>query len=861
MASGSYTFSTTNQYITGKLTWSSVLSTTLENTSAVTVSLYYKKSSKVSVATSGTISGKLFIDGVGYKYSKSATLSCNNTYKLIATKTVEIEHDSDGTKKITLDVTGGIGGTTFTSSSFSEKTVALDTIPRYATPVIGVISAAQTTLTVPWTSDASLGLLNIFVNGSLYETLNNPGTSGTIVVSNLSPNTQYTILLQGSHYASGLLKYSEAKDFTTQSAASIASDVSFIIGEDLNLVFNDYNIKPFYLILEILRDSEQWEQLLTTNVMQTQSYTWKLSNYTDLLYNAIPDKNTTHMRILCVTEVSLDDNVSIAKTGTMSINIERSLPSAPQIVCENQDGQVIHVLNSATYIPIDYYGMAIRMNTASIAQNGADILYYIAKITDPNGKSNTWQFYPTVNRPAIYTLTRFNIPGHYEIEMYAVDSRGNKSISSNSAFTVLPYSRPKATLFSLQRENGFERKTLFDLSFNFSCLKIENTIKNIAFRISYQCWATDEDINNAINGTLTTADFNIKDCGDYFEAFLKTPIEFDLDQKKSYNISMQVVDQLTEISYSQMVGQGIPIMAKMDSGHVSIGMVPDMTTATLLQVGSDIMVTDSDNETINLLHLIKTLFGDTIISEYKQNNNLSSHSHDDKYYTENEMDIVLKDIDDLLKNKSDKLHKHSIREILGYNPVWVKMQLTDDLTNFLDNQNSFAPFFATSTTVGKILLTGKGVADVIPTNKGADSELNNTELNVDNSLLVSVQSVPFSDTRNKAAYVIEIGDNVHEIRVSTNIKYKNEASSSTQIHTYIWRAYSHDGTAETIIDRVAVDSSLIGAGDIETHYTSTIIKVNKGDKLWIGSFKGTAARDIDILYGYGGAQFIVEAIG
>ena len=196
---------------------------------------------------------------------------------------------------------------------------------------------------------------------------------------------------------------------------------------------------------------------------------------------------------------------------------------------------------------------------------------------------------------------------------------------------------------------------------------------------------------------------------------------------------------------------------------------------------------------------------------------------------------------------------------LPYNPVWVKMELESDLTNFSDEYNSFCPFFANTTTEGKILFTGTATADGTGWNTGTDSELGQVVYNVGNSLTIEVHSLGISDSRYKPIYCVRIGDNVNYIRLNATCKYKNSGSSSTQIHTYLWRYTAIGGPG--IQDRVAVGSSLIGAGDIESHNISTVLKVSKGDAFYVSSYKGTAARDIDMYYLYGGIQFSVEAIG
>lgn len=128
MASGSFTGSTSNTYITPRISWSSTANNTT-NKSELTVRFQLKKSSSSTSSTYGTGSWKLTIGGTTYDFSKVITIQTNNTYMTVYSKTVTITHDDDGGKTVAIQVTGGMPDTTYTSTSLS-KTITLDTIPR-----------------------------------------------------------------------------------------------------------------------------------------------------------------------------------------------------------------------------------------------------------------------------------------------------------------------------------------------------------------------------------------------------------------------------------------------------------------------------------------------------------------------------------------------------------------------------------------------------------------------------------------------------------------------------------------------------------------------------------------------------------
>ena len=129
MASNNFTGSTSNSYITPKILWSSTPNASTGK-SDLTVTFQLCKSSSSTSSTYGTGEWVLNINNVPYSFSAKVTLPANNTYVTVYTKTVSgIEHNPDGTKSVPISVTGGISGTTYTSTTLSGNAV-LDTILR-----------------------------------------------------------------------------------------------------------------------------------------------------------------------------------------------------------------------------------------------------------------------------------------------------------------------------------------------------------------------------------------------------------------------------------------------------------------------------------------------------------------------------------------------------------------------------------------------------------------------------------------------------------------------------------------------------------------------------------------------------------
>lgn len=125
MASGSISGSTNNRYIVAQINWQSY-SKTDGNYSDVNAQLFYRRTNS-GYTTSGTIAGNLNIDGTDYGYG--GHVSIGSGWVQVASASKRVYHNNDGTRFIWIGASGGISGTSFTSTSCGSG-VNLDTIPR-----------------------------------------------------------------------------------------------------------------------------------------------------------------------------------------------------------------------------------------------------------------------------------------------------------------------------------------------------------------------------------------------------------------------------------------------------------------------------------------------------------------------------------------------------------------------------------------------------------------------------------------------------------------------------------------------------------------------------------------------------------
>lgn len=183
MASGTITGTTSNEYIASRIVWTATANTDT-NSSSVTATLSYKKSSKSTDKTWGSYSGKLNIGSYSKSFSKTVTLNNNDSWVTIGSLTATIAHNADGAKSITISATGGIPSTSFKSTTCSDS-VTLDSNPRATAPTTsGTFNVGgSVTIYTPRASDSFTHTVQYSLNNS----------SWTNIATNVGTYTTWTL--------------------------------------------------------------------------------------------------------------------------------------------------------------------------------------------------------------------------------------------------------------------------------------------------------------------------------------------------------------------------------------------------------------------------------------------------------------------------------------------------------------------------------------------------------------------------------------------------------------------------------------------------------------------------------------------
>ena len=535
----------------------------------------------------------------------------NNETKTLASGTTKIPHNSDGTKTFSVsfsqqfDITfNGYVGTVSGSASFT-----LDSIPRYAnfngTPALSDIT--QTSVKISWSANATCSKVEYLLNGASKSTNSSlNASSGNYTYTGLTPNTSYTLAVKITRSDSGLVTTSSNVTSTTNPIATITSSVSFTIGEDLTLEFKNANKNESTIKLSVENDSGEWVDIASyTSPINVSSFTLVLSESDKVSKLSSYCKNRNEMGVRVSCGVTLNGTY-YGNTYTGKATISNSNPVFSDFVLVNTDSKCTNILgnSSSTLQGLGNMQVQIPTNNKAVAKNGATISKYVAYITVLDGtaiiKSSSASYSETDT--VTIDLGTYSSHGNYTIHVYAIDSRDNTSSTINKDFSIYPYHIPVPTI-NLHRLNDFEKEILLDLSITYSRVLVNNSAKNSIKSIEYRyaegysnfpaSWTSLTGFSNSNNGDdgIVTYSKNTSD-----------NIWMEISISNTCKYEFKITDSVQSIIVSGIsVEPGVPLLGEFDDGHISIGMLPDLSDDALLQVNSDIIATNTDGKRIKLL--------------------------------------------------------------------------------------------------------------------------------------------------------------------------------------------------------------------------------------------------------------------
>lgn len=449
-------FNTTNQYIKYRIEVVENSVDVANNTSNITVSVQVWRTNQ-GYETYGR--GTCYVTIAGQTYSEAIDrdkVFSYNSYTQVFSTTLDVEHDDDGSKDIY--VSSYITHTQFTSEE-QGFTVALTTIARYAEITQTLASKTETTISVNWTTDATVDYLWYSVDDGANWTGVDiaDGTSGAYTVSGLTASSIYDVKTRVRRKDSQLSSDSEALNVTTYDYPYANSMPDFTIGN--RLVIGLYN--PLGRTVSIYMVGNDNSEHGGDQISGTSVDGFNTSEWTAWEYSTIPNSQSGTYKI----KVVYGDIVRVNTGGTYTVNTADCAP----------------IIGGAGYKDTNANTIAITGNDQKIVRNLSAVLYTANGLAGQKSASIVSCSVSVNENSYTLALSGSTATGGNEVidsasDVSAVftvtDTRGLTS-TITVYVTVLDWTLPTA-IISLQRKNNFYSETYITVDADFSYIDGQN---------------------------------------------------------------------------------------------------------------------------------------------------------------------------------------------------------------------------------------------------------------------------------------------------------------------------------------------------------------------------------------------------
>ena len=537
--------------------WSGVQSVT-GNYTDVTLKVYLSYYTlEVGARSDSTIS----INGVSETYTAPAIDDYSSGWKkkLLKTKTVRVSHNADGTKSgVALSASWRFSGTysgvsVGTITAFTTVTLnSIDRTPPTVSCTVSNITANGFRISAASSATADQWFYSLDNGGSSTLFSSTAGTSASITLSNLSPNTTYYVRALARKKSNQV--YGESGTITVKtlggavllSCGSFSADAASI---SLSLRVTVYNA-AYTNYITIKNGSTTYLSLAGRVWSAGTAYrtiTLTASERTTLL-NAMASVKSFTATIELVTK-SGSTQIGSASTCTCTIRTSQanSGPSLSGFTFADSYSTTTAITDNNQVLIQDYSRLTVTPGTAT-ARNGASIVSYSAVCSGVT-KSNT--------TGAALSLGTIGTSGTRDITLTVTDSRGYTA-SVTQSVTVVPYSKPRVSSVSLRRTNDIETEMQLVFNGSISPITVDGTQKNSLLYARYRYKLTSASSYNSytsILGSVTATS----------SSFSFSNLELcNLDSESSYDFHLQIRDQLnslTSLDLYFVVSQGTPLVA------------------------------------------------------------------------------------------------------------------------------------------------------------------------------------------------------------------------------------------------------------------------------------------------------------
>ena len=545
---------TTDLYIYVKLISQNVVA----NTSTIALGMYVYSKYSIAWSDFGT-NGTSYI-GTATSGSNCFTFtngqSGSGTKWLVENKQVTVSHNSNGTLTLPIYWHWGVnspwGQYTGPSGSYN---VTLTTIDRAAPTVTFTVSSITANgFKISASSTATADIWQYSVNGgsSWTQFSTTAGTSASVTLSSLSPNTTYSTKVRARRQYNQVYGTSGTTNVKTLGGA-VVNSVSTVTADaaTVSITLNVTVYEASYTNTLAIKNGSITILTITglswSKGTANRTVTLTADQRTTLLNSMASMKSFTGTFAVSSFHGQLQIGSTSSKTATVQTTAANSGPTLSGFTYEDSYSTTKNLTGDNQLFVQSYSTLKVTPGTAT-AKNGASISSYTASCNGISVSNTTG---------SALTVGKVEKSGSVTVTLSITDSRGYTATVSKT-ITVIPYSKPKISSVTLRRTNDIEAEMQLKFSGSISAVSVDGTQKNSVVYVRYRYKKTSE----SSYGSYTSIYSGTTKSG---TSFSYSNWELcSLDANSSYDFHLQIQDKLYSLSSLDLyftVPQGTPLIA------------------------------------------------------------------------------------------------------------------------------------------------------------------------------------------------------------------------------------------------------------------------------------------------------------
>lgn len=465
---------------------------------------------------------------------------------------ITVAHDSNGTKSIT------VGFSTRVYYSGAQEyggSMTLANIDRTA-PSVSFSASSITAygFKISANSSATADIWQYSTNGgsSWTQFSTTAGTSASVTLSSLSPNTTYSVRVRARkksnqiYGTSGTVSVKTLGGAVVNSASTVTADNSTVT---ISLNATVYSSSYTYT-LALKNGSTTYltiSGLSWSAGTSTRTITLTASQRTTLLGRMASLKSFTGTFAVTTYNDSTQIGSTSSKTATVQTTAANSAPTLGTFTYADTNSTTVNITGSNQYLVQGYSTLVVTPGTAS-AKNGASISQYTATCNGVSASNTTG---------AALTVGAVSRSGSVTATLTVTDSRGYTA-SRSLTMTVIAYSKPRISSLTLRRTNEIEAEMQLTFSGSISAISVGGTQKNSVQYVQYQYKKTSASSYGSYTSILGSTTRS-------GTSFSFSNLELcSLDANSSYDFHLQIQDRLystTSLDLYYVIPQGTPLVA------------------------------------------------------------------------------------------------------------------------------------------------------------------------------------------------------------------------------------------------------------------------------------------------------------